>query len=362
MESRIEKLRKILIEQSFDAVLISSTPNISYLTGYGGFVPEERDAYVLVTKTKGYIFTHALYAEAMGTEIPHLSLVEMTRDEPLSQSLKRLVKEHHIERLGVETDNLTVAEYERLTPLSIDIQNCNLSQLRALKESSELETIQKACKLTDDAFDYLLSFIKPGITEKAVAYAISKYFSQQDAETSFRSIVAFGKNASVPHHLSGSTKLKEQDAVLIDFGAKIDGYCADVTRTFFIGNPPEKQKDMFQVAYEAQQAAIAFVEEKLAAKEKISAFETDKVARDYIIAKGYPAFPYSLGHGVAIEIHEYPLLNPRSKAFLESGMVFTFEPGIHIPGEFGVRIEDVFTIKEDKLIKLTHSKNTLLTI
>lgn len=362
MEARLSKIRKVLVDQSLDAVLISSGPNIYYITGYGGFIPEERDAYVLITKSAGFIFTHALYAEAMGTEIPHLSLIEITRDEPFSDSMKRLVKEHNIKTLGFESGNITVAEYEKLSPIDVILKNANLAQLRAYKENKELAKLQQACALTDDAFDYVLDMIKPGVTEKQIESAFNKYFTQHDAESAFRAIVAFGKNASVPHHLSGDTRLKETDAILCDFGAKIQGYCADESRTFFIGTPTSEQKKMYQVTYDAQQQAIAFIEDNLQKGNETLAFDADKIAREYIESQGYPAFPYSLGHGVGLEVHEYPLINPRSKAKLENNMVFTLEPGIHLPGVFGVRIEDVFTIQENTLVKLTHSSNTLLTI
>jgi Xaa-Pro aminopeptidase len=362
MEVRLSKIRQMLVDQSLDAVIISSSSNIFYTTGYGGFIPEERDAYVLITKNAGFIFTHALYAEAMGTEIPHLSLVEITRDEPFADSMKRLVREHDIKTLGFESENITVSEHEKLSPIEVTLKPVNLSQLRAYKEHTESAKLQEACALTDDAFEYVLDLIKRGVTEKQIESAFNKYFTQHDAESAFRAIVAFGKNASVPHHLAGETKLKETDTILCDFGAKVDSYCADESRTFFKGSPTAEQKKIYQIAYDAQQQAIKYIEDNLQNDTDVSAFEADKTARTYIESQGYPAFPYSLGHGVGLEVHEYPLINPRSKAKLENNMVFTLEPGIHLPGEFGVRIEDVFTIEENKLIKLTHSTNDLLII
>jgi Xaa-Pro aminopeptidase len=359
MEDRIQKLRTLLHKQSLDAALISSPPNIFYLTGYGGFVPEERDAFVLITKEKGYIFTHALYAEAMATEIPHLELVQITRDDPFSKSVERLAQELGITVLGFENDNLTVVEYEKLQQIKVQLKHVNLSHVRIQKEPSEIEKIRKACAITDKAYEHILAWMKPGITEKAVEHEFYKFFTQHDASDAFRSIVAFGKNASVPHHLSGQTILQENDVVLVDFGAKVDGYCADESRTFFIGKPKEKHQEMFEVALETQKKAIVYITERLAKGETIKTVDVDRLAREYIASKGYPPFPYSLGHGVALEVHEAPLLNPRSKESLADGMVFTLEPGIHIPGEFGVRIEDVFAIQENKLIQLTQSKSGL---
>lgn len=362
MKERLHKVKKILQEDLFDAVLISSTQNIYYITGYGGFVPEERDAYVLITKDAGYIFTHALYAEAMGTEIPHLDLVEITRDEPFEHSLQRLVKKHHIKTFGYEDDNLTVAEFNKLASIQKNAKPINLSRLRSIKNRTEAQVLQKACGLTDKAYEYILMLMKPGVTEKEIEYAFRHFFSKHNSELSFRPIVAFGKNASVPHHLSGNTKLQKHDTVLLDFGAKVEGYCADESRTFFIGEPAEKHKKMFQAAYDAQQKVIEYIENCLTHDQDISAYDVDALARDYIVSQGYPAFPYSLGHGVGLDVHEYPLLNPRSKAHLKAGMTFTLEPGIHIPGEFGVRIEDVFIIEGKKLRKLTQSKNDLTII
>lgn len=360
MEARLKKLRQTLIDQSLDAVLISSTPNIFYLTGYGGFVPEERDAYVLVTKQKGYIFTHALYAEAMAYEVPHLELVEITRDNPFPEIMKHLVKKNHIERLGFESTNLTVAEHQKLSTIEVSLKHMDLSQLRAIKEPEELEQIKKACALADVAFEYVLTKIKPGVTERAIENEFNRFFALHDATSSFRPVICFGKNASVPHHLSGETKLKETDVVLCDIGAKVNFYCSDISRTFFVGKPTDEQKKMFDLVYDVQQKSIKYIEEKLQKKETISAFDVDRFARDCFESKGYPSFPYSLGHGTALEVHETPLLNPRSKAMVESGMVFTLEPGIHIRGTFGARIEDMFAIVDNKLIKLTHSRNTYI--
>lgn len=360
MQQRIEKLRHIIQTQSLDAILISSVPNIIYLTGYLGFVPDERDAYVLITKDEAYIFTNLLYAEAMGTEVPHLKLVEITRQYPFSEGLQELVAKQKIKTLGFEENNLTVREFKKLSELSVSLKNADLHTLRLQKDRSEVTSLQKACTITDQGFAHILENIKPGMTEKAVESMIERFFLEHDAQLAFRSIVAFGQNTTIPHHLSGNTTLKKNDVILIDFGAKVDSYCADVSRTFFIGKATVKQKEIYTLVANTQSYICDQIKLQLKRKKKILSNELDKKAREFIAAQNYPPFPYSLGHGIGLQVHERPLLNPNFSDEIIEDMVFTLEPGIHLTEEIGVRIEDDYCVKNNQLHQLTHAPKELI--
>lgn len=360
MQDRLKKVRKLLSEQSLDAVLISSLPNIIYLSDYNGFVPDERDAYVVITRNEAYILTNLLYAEAMPKAVPHLKLIEITRDNPLKKAFADLISKHSLKSIGYEESNLTVQEFGQLNSLSAKLTPANLHFLRIEKDTEELAFLQKACEITDDAFAFIQTKIKPEVTEIEIANLLNLYFVGHNAESSFRAVVAFGANSSVPHHLSGQKKLKKDDIILIDFGAKYHNYCADMTRTFFMGKATKKQKEIHQLVYETQIYVQELIKVKLQKHEPVSSFELDAAARKFIADRHYPPFPYSLGHGIGLEVHEMPLLNPRHDDPIGNDTVFTLEPGIHLPGEIGVRIEDMFLIQNNALHQLTHSRAELI--
>ncbi|MDP3733126.1 MAG: M24 family metallopeptidase, partial [Candidatus Daviesbacteria bacterium] len=206
----------------------------------------------------------------------------------------------------------------------------------------------------DLAFDFILKKIQSGITEKEIAKELENFIKYKGAVISFPSIVAFGKNSSVPHHQTGDKRLTINDKlILLDFGVKINGYCSDMTRTIFFGKPSGKQRKIYETVLEAQKRAVDFVNKQIKNGKIIKAKEVDQVAREYIKSKGFFDIPHSLGHGIGLEVHEHPNLSPKSKDILKEGMVFSIEPGIYIQGEGGVRIEDLFVLEKGVLRKLT---------
>ncbi len=215
--------------------------------------------------------------------------------------------------------------------------------------------IKKACELGDKVYSQILKKIKIGISERELRLAIIHLIKKNGASLAFRPIIAFGKNASEPHHVATNLKLKKNHGFIkIDLGTKLNGYCSDMTRTVFIGRASEKQKKIYKTVLEAQKKAMDFV------KVNRKAFDADKIARDYIIKKGLPPFPHTLGHGIGVRVHEGFRLGPKSKAIFKNGMVFTIEPGIYIKGYGGVRIEDVFYLNKGKLTQLTKSPKNLI--
>ena len=223
-----------------------------------------------------------------------------------------------------------------------------------IKNPSLILNIEKACKLTDKAFDYILDKIREGVSEKELAFEIEFFIKKNGADIEFPSIVAFGKNSAFPHHKPTDKRLATNDQILIDIGAKVNGYCSDMSRTVFFGKASSEQKRMYQTVLEAQQKAL----ETLACKEspsrrRLLAKNLDKIARDYIISKGYPTIPHSLGHGIGRKVHEAPKLSPKSEDILKPCMVFTIEPGIYIEGFGGVRIEDVVALENCRVRLIT---------
>jgi len=359
-ESKIKKLKEQIRKEKLDAVFISSVSNIEYLTGFTNFSKDEREAYVFVGQDFGYIITDGRYSEAVKDKVFHLTLFERGHNKLTEELLKKHKKD--IKNLGIEEDNLTVAEFKKVKKHFKNIKHFNVGYLRSIKNKEEIEKIEKACKIGDSAFKFILKKIKVGVSEKEIAEELEKFVKGKGATLSFPPIVAFGKNSSVPHHQTGSTRLKDGDIVLLDLGAKVENYCSDMTRTIFFGESSDKQKEIYQVVLEAQQKAVEFLNSKIKSGEKVTGAEVDKIAREYIKSKGFPDIPHSLGHGIGLEVHEHPSLSPKSKDILKEGMVFSIEPGIYFPDFGGVRIEDLFVLQKDGLKQITHSSKELIVL
>jgi len=362
MDTRLQHLRNLLQEQSLDAALITSVPNIFYLTGYDGFLIEEREAYLFITKTDAYLFTNALYIEEVTRTVPHVHVLEINRYQPITKALEKLSVEHACKKIGIEEHNLTAAEYKHLSALPLTIDALNLIDLRVKKTSEEIEAMRAACAIGDKAFEHILTIIKPGVTEKEIAHGLDLFMKQNMADSSFRSIVAFGKNASVPHHVSSDEPLLINTCVLMDFGVKANNYCSDMSRTIFVGKASDADKKVYDTVLEAQKKAIAYIENSLATEQEILGAAPDAIAREHIEKQGFPTYPHGLGHGIGIELHESPRLSPPSQSILTDGMVFSIEPGIYLSNKMGVRIEDLFAIQGKKLVRLTHAPSNLIEV
>ncbi|MDP3940922.1 MAG: aminopeptidase P family protein [bacterium] len=362
MDDRRILLTSFLKEQRVDAILLSSPLSIKYYTGFHGFSHEEREGYALQTKNALYLLTSKLY-EGSVQSLPGVTPLIYSQKNPFSKILQTLFKNENIQKLGVEENNLTLAEFRSLKKL-IAIVPTQIRHLRMQKTADEIRSIKKACAIADRALAIVRPQIKTGITEKDIASLLENVIRKSHGEISFRPIVAFAENSAIPHHVSSDKKLKANDIILIDFGAKWEGYCSDMTRTFFHGKPTDEQKKVYETVLRAQQAAIDHLYHKLIydthsskhpLKKPINASGVDNASRKYVVSKGYPAIPHSLGHGIGLEVHEPPYLGPGSKDILEEGMIFSIEPGIYLPGKFGVRIEDLFAIKNNAVVRLTNS-------
>lgn len=225
----------------------------------------------------------------------------------------------------------------------------------------EIKNIQNACKITDQAFDFILKEIKLGISEKKLAFKLRKFIKINSDGISFKPIVAYGENTSEIHHKPTDRKLKKGDIIMFDFGAKVNGYCSDMTRTVFFGKASPKQKEVYKVVLKAQEKTIKYLESRIKNYELCKASEVDKIARQYIISKKYPSIPHGLGHALGRKVHQAPRLSPKSRFYLKPGMVVTIEPAIYLK-KFGIRIEDDVLIKESGIETLTSSSKKLIII
>ncbi len=364
---RLKHIKETLKKEKLDAVFLSNASNITYLSGYSNFSKDEREAYIFLGPDFGYIITDGRYSEAIKKEVPHLKLFERGG----GKSTEELFKKHKskIKSLGIEEDNLTVSEHKVIKKHFKNIKHIGFSNLRSIKDKEEVEKIKKACEIGDLAFKYILKKLKVGVSEKEIAQILKRFIEGNNAEISFPAIVAFGKNSSVPHHQTGKTILGPESSsgregliILLDFGVKWENYCSDMTRTVFFGEPSSKQKEIYNIVLEAQKKAIDYINSQIKLGKKIKTEDADKTARDYIIKKGYPSIPHSLGHGIGLEVHEQPYISIKSKEELKKGMVFSIEPGIYIENFGGVRIEDLYILGKDRLEQITNSSKELVII
>jgi Xaa-Pro aminopeptidase len=276
------------------------------------------------------------------------------------KSIYQIINSLGIKQLSFEEDFVTYGQYkeleDKLTGISLSPLNGIVNKLRRYKDSEELSIIEKAAIITDEAFGYIIEYIKPGISEKEISFELENCMRKKGASgTSFNIIVASGIRSAMPHGVASDKLVEKGDFITMDFGCVYQGYCSDMTRTIVIGKATEKQREIYNIVLEAQQKALEAI------KPGISTKEVDRVARNVISTYGYGKyFGHGLGHGVGLEIHEEPRLSPLGKDILEAGMVITNEPGIYIPDFGGVRIEDLVVVTHDGNKVLSKSPKQLI--
>ena len=327
---RIKNIRAHLSRQNADALLIARSANVTYVTGFLG-----DDSWALLTKRAVYLITDNRYTEQAQQQCPCCKIIERT--EPMTKAVAKLLDKYKsVESVAVE-NSISIAQLKalrknvkkRIKPVANLIEN-----VRRTKGDDEARAIRKAAMIASQALAKALRYMKPGVTENELAGVIELEMRKRGAKASFETIVAFGANASRPHHSSGKRKLKKNDSVLIDFGAKLDGYCCDMTRCFAVGKPGRLFEKVYKAVQEAQTAAIEKV------KAGVTLKSVDEAARKVIREHGFEPHGHGTGHGLGLEVHEMPIVGPQSRGKLQAGDVITIEPGVYIPGKLGVRIED----------------------
>lgn len=353
MINRIKKIQENL--KNDEAFIVYYGPNRFYLTGFNS----SAGVVLITSKTADFIIDFR-YFEKAKREVASCDVILTNK---IWEQIGDILKTQNVKKIYTETSTISLGEFfalkENLKEIEVsedDKIEKILKSLRSVKSGEELAIMRKAQALTDEAFDYILDYIRVGKTEKAIALELEFYMRRHGSEgVAFDSIVVSGENSSLPHGTPTDRVIRNGDFLTMDFGAVIDGYCADMTRTVAIGEITDKQKTVYNTVLNAQLSAIKEIKVGAVCK------DIDKIARDIIENAGYKGcFGHALGHSLGIEVHEAPAFNTRDNTTLKSGMVLSVEPGIYIENEFGVRIEDVIAVTDNGCEIFTKSDKELI--
>ena len=345
MNSKMQWLRNQLLTSNLQGMIVTNPVNIRYLTNI------QAEGLLLVTRKENIFITDGRYIEDV-----HNTLTLF--DEIVVYDARGLSKEDYenffmfCENVGFEENYVTYAKYKEYmhkykVNCLVETENM-IEKQRMIKDEEEIEYIKKACKVTDDCFEHIVNYIRPGMTEKQIAREIDYYYYKHAEGTSFETIVASGENSSKPHAVPTDRKIQRQDIITIDMGCKINGYCSDMTRTIFVGEVPQNMKEVYNLVLKNQEQALEDIHDGANTKQISKMVDNDFRLHNYDLI-------HALGHGVGLDIHESPVLGINSEAILKENMVVTDEPGIYIPGQFGVRIEDTVLVNKATCEPLTKS-------
>ncbi len=349
---RLRRLREILKNSNLGGLLIGSSANRRYLSGFTG-----SEGWLIITQQKAYLAVDFRYVEQAKQESNDFEILHIKGT--MSQWLPAILLETQLNRLGIESDLVSVSVYQSICQVGQGTDNqCQIipvkgtvEQLRVTKETSELMYMKKAAEIADAAMLFSQSHLRAGITEKQFAWELEGFMRQNGSEAMpFEIIVASGTNAASPHAQPSDKPIAAGEPVTIDLGARYNGYCSDITRTFIIEKQDTQFDTIYNIVLSAQLTALSVIASGMVSK------KADELIRAMIDIAGHGEhFGHGLGHGVGLEVHEPPRLGTQSDEILSDNMVFTIEPGIYIPGWGGIRIEDTVTLENGKLVCLTHS-------
>ena len=351
--NHLKQIAARLPEYGLDAMLLNSEPGEYYAVGFHG------EGNVVVTAQGCFYFTDSRYIEVANHLITGAEIAMTGRSRNYRAMVQEVVDRCRIRKLGFEEGYLSVADYnlwkEGLTAELVPAQKL-VNSLRAAKDDGEIALMTKAQEITDRAFSEILKFIQPGMTEQEIAAKLQYDMLRFGAEQmSFDPIVVSGPNGSLPHGIPSAKQVQQGEFITMDFGCKYGGYCSDMTRTVALGEPTGEMQKVYQTVLEAQLAGIAVTKAGVPGK------RIDAAARKVIEDAGYGEyFGHGYGHSLGIEIHESPNANTREETLLPVGAVVSAEPGIYLPGKFGVRIEDVTVLTADGCMVLTKSPKELI--
>jgi len=353
--NHLDRIANALDKYELDAMLLTSDPNCFYATYFHG------EGVTLVTKSGSFYFTDSRYIEAAENQIKGATIGMTERSKPFVDWINETLDKTGAKKVGFEEDYMSVASfqaYEKALHCDLIPAGQLMHELRGVKDEEEIRRLTGAQRISERALADLLKEIKVGQTEQEIAARLQYLMLRYGAERmSFDPIIASGPNGSMPHAVPGERKIQNGDFITMDFGCVYQGYCSDMTRTIAVGEISEEQRKIYNIVLEAQLAGIA------AAKAGATGAEVDGAARKVIADYGYGQyFGHGFGHSVGVEIHESPNANPANDKPLPAGAVISAEPGIYIPGKFGVRIEDVIVVGEDGCTDLALADKSLIVL
>lgn len=353
--NHLKQIAVKLENYGLDAMLVTSEPGEFYATGFHG------EGTVLVTKKENYYFTDSRYIEMAEKRVTGAVITMTTRERGHKVRTLETIRALGIEKLGFEEGYMTVETYESYRkefPCELVPAGQLLNDLRASKDEEEKEALIQAQRIAEKALDEILTFIRPGMTEKEIAAKLVYDMLRFGAEKmSFDPIVVSGPNGSLPHGVPSDKQVQSGEFITMDFGCKFGGYCSDMTRTVALGEPDAEMRKVYQTVLDAQLAGIA------AARAGVAGCDIHNAAARVIEEAGYGAyFGHGFGHSVGIEIHESPNANQGNHEPMPLGAAVSAEPGIYIPGKFGVRIEDVILLTEEGCEDITLAPKELIVL
>lgn len=353
--NHLTEIQRKLSDYHIQAMLITSEPGERYALGFHG------EGVVLVTETGSWYYTDSRYLEAAERDITGCSIACISRGRDHRVLAGEEIARQGLTEIGIQEEAMTLEEYrgwEKVLGKSVALRDAGalVLNLRAAKDAGALEQMRAAQQVTDRAFQEILNDLRPGVTEQEIAARLTYYQMKFGAtRNSFDPIVASGPNGSMPHAIPTDRALQMGDFVTMDFGAVVGGYCSDMTRTVAVGQPTEEMERVYHTVLQAQLAGIAAV------RAGVLGCQVDGAAREVIQKAGYGAyFGHGFGHSLGLEIHESPNFNPSGQTPIPCGAVVSAEPGIYLPGKFGVRIEDVVWVQQEGCEILTHSPKDLM--
>ncbi|MBO8137846.1 MAG: aminopeptidase P family protein [Desulfotomaculum sp.] len=356
-EQRFAKAQELLAANDIDAVVVTSSPNFFYFTGTWLDSHERLQAVVILKTGTPTMIVHEMAKEQVDPPGCVDRVFWKDGDSSIELLAKLLPKKGKVS-IDNQWPSGNLIKLMTLSQLTFVGSDSILGALRLKKDNLEIKYLKYSAYCADQIMDSVRKLIKPGITEKEVAREIERFFKQKGVDQlSFDAIVAAGSNAAIPHHQPGDKVLQEGDAVVVDMGGIKQHYCSDITRTFVIGEPSREFKEVYSVVQKAQDEAVKAIRPGVPMK------DIDKAARSIIEKAGYgPYFTHRTGHGIGMEVHEEPYLTPTNSRLLEEGMVVSVEPGIYLPGKFGVRIEDIVLVTSEGAERLNNYPRELIKV
>jgi Xaa-Pro aminopeptidase len=352
---RVARLRALLAQTEAEALIVTNPVNRRYLTGFTG-----SSGVVLITSEQASLITDFRYKVQAPEQAKGFEIVE--HGQNMNAMIAELLGKRKVSTLLFEENDVTFATYAAMEKAWSSVKLLPsqgiVEKLRIIKDESELAVMQDAADLADRAFQHILSYIKPGVTEASIALELEVFMRSQGAtSSSFDTIVASGERSALPHGVASSKIIGNNEFVKLDYGAYYNGYCSDITRTVVVGKPTDKHHEIYEIVKEAQQFALDNLGPGMTGK------QGDALTRDIITRYGYGEyFGHGTGHGLGMEIHEAPRLSISGDVVLAPGMTVTVEPGIYLPGLGGVRIEDDVVITDSGIRVLTRSPKQLIVL